>query len=172
LVVDEAYIDFSETESFITKLAEFKNLVILQTFSKAWGLAGIRLGMCFASSEIISVLNKIKPPYNVSECTQSIALERLDAVDIKTKQTKEILEQRNFMTRELSLIKIVEKVYPSSANFILARVKDAKSVYQNLLVKGIVVRDRSTVLLCSDCLRITIGTPNENQLLLQELKAL
>jgi histidinol-phosphate aminotransferase len=172
VVVDEAYIDFSETESFITKLSEFENLVILQTFSKALGLAGIRLGMCFASSEIISVLNKIKPPYNVSECSQAIAIEHLNDVDIKTKQVEEILKQRNLLARELTLLKIVEQVYPSRANFILVRINAAKSVYQKLLAKGIVVRDRSSVLLCNDCLRITIGTPSENQILLQEMKAL
>jgi len=172
VVVDEAYIDFASTESFITKLPQFKNLVILQTLSKAWGLAGIRLGMCFASTEIIGILNKIKPPYNVSECTQTIALERLNAVDIKSKQVNEILEQRNLIARELALLRVVEKVYPSSTNFILVRVTEAKSVYQKLLSKGIVVRDRSSVLLCNDCLRITIGTPSENQILLQELKAL
>lgn len=172
VVVDEAYIDFAGTESIVSKLSKFKNLVILQTLSKAWGLAGIRLGMCFASPEIISVLDKIKPPYNVSECTQSIAFQRLDAIEAKTNQTKEILQQRNLMATELSLNKFVEAVYPSDANFILVRMKDAKSVYQKLLSKGIVVRDRSSVLLCNNCLRITIGTPNENQLLLQELKAL
>ncbi len=172
VIVDEAYIDFTASESFISKLGQYKNLVVIQTLSKAWGLAGLRLGMCFASPEIISILNKIKPPYNISSTTQAIALERLNNVDYKTKQVTEILEQRKTLAKELALIKIVEQVYPSDANFILARVTDAKVVYQKLLSKGIVVRDRSNIIFCNNCLRITIGTPNENQILLKELKAL
>ncbi|MBI1769087.1 MAG: histidinol-phosphate transaminase [Bacteroidetes bacterium] len=172
VLVDEAYIDFTSSESFISKLTEFKNLVVLQTLSKAWGLASLRLGMCFASMEIISVLNKIKPPYNISGTTQAIALERLDHVETKNKQVNEILEQRRLLAKDLSNVKIVEHVYPSDANFILTRVTAAKQVYQKLIVKGIVVRDRSNVLLCNDCLRITVGTPNENKILFDELNKL
>jgi histidinol-phosphate aminotransferase len=170
VVVDEAYIDFTSSPGFGSRLNEFQNLVVLQTLSKAWGLAGIRLGMCFASKEIISILNKIKPPYNISGATQSIAQECLNKPEIKEDQVKEILSQRKQLAEGLSSIKIVEHTYKSDANFLLAKVKDAKQVYQKLLDKGIVIRDRSNVLLCDDCLRITVGTPEENKVLLAELK--
>lgn len=172
IIIDEAYIDFTHAESFIRMLGRYKNLVVLQTLSKAWGLAGIRLGMCFASPEIIVALNKIKPPYNISSTTQAIALERLNNIESKNKQLNEILEQRKLLNTELTSIKVAEHVYPSDANFILVRIKSAKDVYQRLLSKGIVLRDRSNIILCNDCLRITIGTPEENQILLNEMKAL
>jgi len=172
VVVDEAYIDFANSESLNSLLDQYNNLVILQTLSKAWGLAGLRLGICFASPEIISILNKIKPPYNISSITQSFALERLQRTEIKDQQVKEIISQRKIMEAKLPESKIVERVFPSHSNFLLVRVKGAKKVYGNLLTKGIVLRDRSNVILCNDCLRITIGTPKENQMLLDELKKL
>jgi len=172
VVVDEAYIDFTNSLSLTESLNQYKNLVILQTLSKAWGLAGLRLGICFASKEIISVINKIKPPYNISSATQSLALERLQQVEIKNQQVKEIVDQREIMKARLSESKIVEHVYRSDSNFLLVQVKNTKKVYENLLTKGIVLRDRSNVILCNDCLRITIGTSKENQLLLDELKKL
>jgi len=172
VVVDEAYIDFTNSLSLTESLNQYKNLVVLQTLSKAWGLAGLRLGICFASKEIISVLNKIKPPYNISSITQSLALERLQQVEIKNQQVKEIVDQREIMKARLSESKIVEHVYRSDSNFLLVQVKNTKKVYENLLTKGIVLRDRSNVILCNDCLRITIGTSKENQLLLDELKKL
>jgi histidinol-phosphate aminotransferase len=146
--------------------------LILQSLSKAWGLAGLRLGICFASTEIISILNKIKPPYNISSVTQSIALARLQQVKIKDQQVKEIVDQRKIVAIKLTDSKIVERIYPSASNFLLVRMKNARKVYDNLLTKGIVLRDRSNVILCDDCLRITIGTPNENQILIDELKNL
>ena len=172
VVVDEAYIDFTESQSLSSLLSQHNNLLILQTLSKAWGLAGLRLGICFASTEIISILNKIKPPYNISSVTQSIALARLQQVKIKDQQVKEIVDQRKIVAIKLTDSKIVERIYPSASNFLLVRVKNARKVYDNLLTKGIVLRDRSNVILCDDCLRITIGTPNENQILIDELKNL
>jgi len=172
VVVDEAYIDFTSSQSLTELLDQYKNLVVLQTLSKAWGLAGLRLGICFASVEIISLLDKIKPPYNISSVTQSLALERLQLEEIKNQQVKEIIAQRKIMEAQLSESNVVEQVFPSDSNFLLVRVKNAKNIYDNLLNKGIVLRDRSNVILCNDCLRITIGTPKENQLLLDELKRL
>jgi len=172
VVVDEAYIDFTNSKSLSSSLDQFSNLVILQTLSKAWGLAGLRLGICFASAEIISIINKIKPPYNISSVTQTLALERLGQVVKKDQQVKEIVEQRKIMEAKLQESKIVEYVYPSDSNFLLVRVQNARKIYDDLLSKGIVLRDRSNVILCNDCLRITIGTPKENQILLDELKKL
>jgi len=172
VIIDEAYIDFTTSESFISKLSQYKNLVVLQTLSKAWGLASLRLGMCFASKEIIAVLNKIKPPYNISGVTQALALERIDDIETKNILVNEILEQKKMLVKELSSIKAVEHVFPSDANFILVRVNAVKQVYQKLLTRGIVVRDRSNVILCNDCLRITVGTPTENKILLDELNKL
>lgn len=170
VILDEAYIDFSESDSFTAKLKDYANLVILQTLSKAWGLAGIRLGMCFASQAIISVLHKIKPPYNISGATQEIALDHLNDCKRKMENVNEILFQRASLAKGLASLKSVTKIYPSDANFILARMNNAKQVYQNLLTTGIVVRDRSNVLLCDNCLRISVGTPLENQKLLEALK--
>ncbi|MGC4021729.1 MAG: histidinol-phosphate transaminase [Cyclobacteriaceae bacterium] len=172
VVIDEAYIDFSSSPSFMSQLSIYKNLVVLQTLSKAWGLAGLRLGMCFASIEIISLLNKIKPPYNIGSQAQSIALQQLNNIDQKQKHVEEILSQRNYVANELTKLSIVEKVFPSDANFVLVKVKQAKKIYQSLIEKGIVVRDRSNVLLCDECLRITIGTNEENKVLLLELNVL
>ncbi len=172
VVVDEAYIDFTEKAGFVGLLNQYNNLVVLQTLSKAWGLAGLRLGMCFANPEIITILNKIKPPYNISSIVQTIALGKLNDLDKKNEQVNEIIAQRKILASQLVKIKIVEHVFPSGANFILVRFKNAKQVYGSLLKKGIVVRNRSNVLLCDDCLRITIGMPKENQILLNELKKL
>jgi histidinol-phosphate aminotransferase len=170
LIVDEAYIDFSSKPSLINFLDQIPNLVILQTFSKAWGLAGLRLGIAFASKPIIDVLNKIKYPYNVNSLTQKIVLEALDNLKDKENWVNEILEQRKFMISRLECFSKVEKIYPSDANFILIRIGKAKQVYDYLIEKQIIVRDRSKVHLCEDCLRITIGTPEENKILLDALE--
>jgi histidinol-phosphate aminotransferase len=170
VVVDEAYIDFSDEPSFINELNNYPNLVILQTFSKAWGLAGLRLGMCFASEDIINTLNKIKYPYNVNIKTQELALISLDHVTQKDNWVKEILDQREKLSAELKLLSLVEKVYPSDANFLLVKVADAPGTYKYLMKKGIIVRDRSKVILCDNCVRITIGTAEENLKLIQALK--
>lgn len=170
VVVDEAYIDFTSAPGFTRELSNYPNLVILQTFSKAWGLAGLRLGMCFASKEIIAVLNKIKYPYNVNIRTQELALEALSNIPQKESWVKEILLERGKLADALSGLSITQKVYPSEANFILVRVKDAHGIYKQLMDLGIIVRDRSNVRLCDNCLRITVGTPDENDRLLTALK--
>jgi histidinol-phosphate aminotransferase len=169
VIVDEAYIDFTNQPSFSQRLNEFNNLVILQTLSKAWGLAAIRLGMCFANKAIIQVLNKIKSPYNISILTQQIALKELEMEERKEKWVKEILDERENLIQQLKSIKSVITVYTSDANFVLAKMKDAKLMYQKLIEREIVVRDRSSVILCDNCLRITVGTKTENQKLLNAL---
>lgn len=170
VVVDEAYIDFSESESFTSLLNKFENLVILQTFSKAWGLAGLRLGMCYASSDIINILNKVKYPYNINIQTQTLALEALGKSSRKDIEVKQLIRERKKLADSLSALPLVKKVFNSDANFLLVQVEDAKVVYHYLTQKGIIVRDRSSILQCENCLRITIGTPEENQRLLESLK--
>lgn len=170
VVIDEAYIDFSKSKSFIQELNKYPNLVVLQTFSKAWGLAGLRLGMCFASEDIIHILNKIKYPYNVNARTQELALDALENAYRKDIWVDEILKEREVLERELKKLKIVDKVFPSDANFVLVRVNDAQSTYQYLMDNRIIVRDRSKVNLCYNCLRITVGTPEENKRLIESLK--
>jgi histidinol-phosphate aminotransferase len=172
VVIDEAYIDFTKRKSFIHELKKYPNLVVLQTFSKAWGLAGLRLGMCFASEEIISVLNKIKYPYNVNVRTQELALDALENIYRKDIWVDEILKERDSLARQLKRLKIVEKIFPTDANFLLVRVKDAQSTYQYLMDNKIIVRDRSRVNLCYNCLRITVGTPQENKRLIEALEQL
>lgn len=172
VVIDEAYIDFARSKTFLNELKKYPNLLVLQTFSKAWGLAGLRLGMCFASEEIISILNKIKYPYNVNIRTQELALEALENAYKKDIWVDEILNQRNWLKAELKKLGLVEKIFPSDANFLLVRVQDAQSTYQYLMDRRIIVRDRSRVNLCYNCLRITVGTPEENERLIQALKEL
>jgi len=172
VVVDEAYIDFSAAESWSTQLHNYPNLVIIQTLSKAYGLAGIRLGICYASAEIIGVLNKIKPPYNVNELTQKRALERILNYESVAREINSILKQRDALSKVLLEVNYVNKVYPSEANFILARVDDANKRYNQLLKKGIVVRNRSSQALCENTLRFTVGTTEENEKLIAVLKEL
>ncbi|MCA4898011.1 MAG: histidinol-phosphate transaminase [Cytophagales bacterium] len=172
VILDEAYIDFAGTESYATMLQEYHNLVVLQTLSKAWGLAAIRLGMCFAHEGVIDILNKIKPPYNISILTQQVALAQLDHEPRKNQWVTEIVRERNQISAALAALPVVLHVLPSDANFLLVKVRNAKEVYQKLIRAGIVVRDRSSVILCDDCLRITIGTPEENQKLLSALNAI
>jgi histidinol-phosphate aminotransferase len=170
VVVDEAYIDFAGYPGFLPLLGEYNNLVVLQTLSKAWGLAGIRLGMCFSSKEIIKILNKIKPPYNINVLTQRVAEESLNEIGRKTSYVNEIKNQRELLRDDLVKIKVVEKVFPSDSNFLLVRMSNAASIYSVLVEKGIITRDRSRVVQCENCLRITVGTPDENKVLLDELK--
>lgn len=170
VVLDEAYIDFSEQESWIHSLAKYPNLAVTQTFSKAYGMAGIRLGSCFASKEIISVLNKIKPPYNVNELTQRKALERLMDFDAVREEVMLLRAERRKLENELAGLTFVECVYPSDANFILAVVDDADRRYAELLEMGFIVRNRSKQPLCDNCLRFTVGTPEENRQLIEALK--
>ena len=170
VVIDEAYIDFSEKESWMNKLEEYPNLVITQTLSKAYGLAGIRLGICYASSAVISVLNKIKPPYNVNELTQQRAIFRLGNEPKIKSEIAAIIEQREQLLKVLLDIKFVEKIYPTEANFILIKVDDANKRYDELITKGIVIRNRTTQPLCENTLRLTIGTEEENAILMKALK--
>ncbi len=173
VVLDEAYVDFTDGPSWTTRLSEFQNMVILQTLSKAWGLAGLRLGMGFADPGIISILDKIKPPYNINAFTQAAATEAvLNGAGQKERWVKEIIQERKALSKQLAALPIVRRVFPSDANFVLAEVTDAKSIYQELLRRGVVVRDRSSVILCSQCLRITVGTPSENDQLLLALSKL
>jgi histidinol-phosphate aminotransferase len=170
VVIDEAYIDFSKKDSWINELDEYPNLVITQTLSKAYGLAGIRLGICYASAEVISVLNKIKPPYNVNELTQKRALERLDNPEKIKSEIDSIIEQRDELLKVLLDVKFIEKIYPTEANFILVKVDDANKIYDELIAKGIVIRNRTTQPLCDNCLRLTVGTEQENMKLIVALK--
>lgn len=172
VVIDEAYIDFSDKASWISKLNKYPQMVILQTFSKAWGLAAARCGMAFASEEIISFFNKVKYPYNINILTQKLILEKLEQVEIKNNWVKEILSQRALMIEELQQLSIVEHIYPSDANFILVKVDDANLRYKQLVEKGIIVRNRNSVTLCENCLRITIGTAQDNKELLNALTSL
>ncbi|WP_298342748.1 histidinol-phosphate transaminase [uncultured Algibacter sp.] len=172
VVIDEAYIDFSNDESWTSKLSEFPNLIVTQTLSKAYGMAGIRLGICFASKEIISVLNRIKPPYNVNELTQQKAISQLENYELTQQQVKDILKERDVLVRKLSEITFVSKIYPTDANFVLAKVDDATKRYNQLIEKGIVIRNRTNQPGCENCLRFTIGTKKENEVLIKALKAL
>jgi histidinol-phosphate aminotransferase len=170
VILDEAYIDFAPGKSFLPELDKYPNLVILQTFSKAWGMAGIRLGMAFAASEIIQVLNKIKYPYNLNILTQQKALELLENKEQVDIWVKMLIEERGKMAKYLAKLPFVTKIYPSDANFLLVSVTDARGIYNYLVESGIIVRDRSKIHLCNNSLRITIGTMEEDNLLLQALK--
>jgi histidinol-phosphate aminotransferase len=170
IIIDEAYIDFARSEGMLTSLGKFPNLVILRTFSKAWGLAGIRLGMAFASESIIKLLAKVKYPYNLNILTQEFALKSLARKKQRDTWVQEIIGEREKMRMNLDELEIVQAIYPSDANFLLVKVKNPLSIYNFLKEKGIIVRDRSRVALCDDSLRITIGTKKENQSLLKEIK--
>ena len=172
VVVDEAYIDFSEKESWLTKLNEFSNLIVTQTLSKAYGVAGIRLGICYASEAIIQILNKIKPPYNVNKLSQAKALERvLDQKGVKAEITA-ILEEKKRVLLDLETIFFIKNVYPSDGNFVLVKVDDANRRYEELISNGIVIRNRSSQPLCENTLRLTIGTKEENDILISALKSI
>lgn len=172
VVLDEAYIDFAPGASLLPQLDRYPNLVILQTFSKAWGMAGIRLGMAFASPEIIRVLNKIKYPYNINILTQQKALELTGKESDKNEWVATLIREREKLAVKLAVVPGIIRVYPSDANFILVKAGHAREVYAKLVEKGIIVRDRSKVILCDECLRITVGSPQENEILLHELKAM
>jgi histidinol-phosphate aminotransferase len=170
VIIDEAYINFSRHRSFIQELHEYPNLVVMQTFSKAWGLAGLRLGMAFASQSIIGVFNKVKPPYNISEATQRLGMEALQEVGQVNDMIRILVGLREELRNELVKLKSVEKIYPSEANFLLVKVVHPQLLYEFLLNREIVVRDRSKVVLCDGCLRITVGTEQENKELVTALR--
>lgn len=170
IVVDEAYIDFSDKGTMVEMLDKYPNLIVLQTFSKAWGQAAIRLGIAMASEEVISLYNKVKYPYNVNILTQQQALKVLGNVAKKESQVKEILAQRDVLKNLLLSLSCVEEIYPSDSNFLLVKVNDANGIYKYLQGKGIIVRNRHRVTLCANCLRITVGTPTENAEIYNALK--
>jgi len=170
VVIDEAYIDFSIEDSWLCRLDEFPNLIVTQTLSKAYGLASIRLGICYASKEIISILNKIKPPYNVNQLTQDVALQSLFNQEKVKNEIAIIISERNQLIRDLQNVEIVEKVYPSDANFLLVQVDDATLRYKQLVKLGIIARNRTTQILCNNCLRFTVGTTDENKKLINTFK--
>ena len=172
VIIDEAYINYAKQRTFIKELTEYPNLVVMQTFSKAWGLAALRLGMAFAARPIIDVLNKVKPPYNINQATQDIALEALQNIGQVNDWIKITVEEREKLSANLLELNTVKKVYPSDANFILVEVDDAAKTYNALVDQGIIIRDRSKVTLCEGCLRITIGTQKENETLLNALKSI
>ncbi|MFD0991820.1 histidinol-phosphate transaminase [Tenacibaculum geojense] len=170
VIVDEAYIDFSDKESFINKINEYPNLIVSQTFSKAWGLAGVRVGTAYSNKQIISLYNKVKPPYNVSELNQQAVLNALNNIEDVDDKIKIILEERYILRQKLASLKIVNKVYPSDANFLLVHVDDAVKTYKYLIEKKVIIRNRHKLI--DNCIRITVGTPQENEELIKVLKAL
>ncbi|MFK8061012.1 MAG: histidinol-phosphate transaminase [Polaribacter sp.] len=173
VVLDEAYIDFSEHKSWLSKLEKYPNLIITQTLSKAYGLAGIRLGVCYASKEIIKILNNIKPPYNVNELTQQKAISRLNKIDEIQNEINQLVSERKRLMQELECcVSFIEKVYPSDGNFLLLKVDNANKRYQQLIEYGVVIRNRTKQPLCENCLRISVGVCEENQKLIRALKAI
>jgi histidinol-phosphate aminotransferase len=172
VVIDEAYINFSRQKSFITMLNEYPNLVVMQTLSKAWGLAALRVGISVASEDIITIMNKIKPPYNINQASQELALQALSEIEKVNEMIKEIVKEREILSEALVNLSFVKKVYPSDANFLLVKMDDPVAVYKKLLDQGIVVRDRSKVELCEGCLRITVGTSEENKTLVYALASI
>lgn len=170
VIIDEAYINFARYRSLIPELLNYPNLVILQTLSKAWGLAGLRVGMAFASEQIIDIFNKIKPPYNINIASQKLALDALNNTDKINEWIKQTVEERDKLIAEFALLPFIIKVYPSDANFILVKTNDPLAIYNYLVSKKIIIRDRSKVELCEGCLRITVGTKEENRKLIDALK--
>ena len=170
VIVDEAYIHFSSEKSLVSEIGSHPNLVVLQTFSKAWGLAGLRVGSAFANAEIIELFNRVKPPYNVSQIAQETVVEALKNKSAFERMLVEIVSERGKLVERLKNVSYIEKIYPTDANFVLVKTKDANAVYQHLLRDSIVVRNRNNVELCAGCLRITIGTVKENEKLLDALE--
>lgn len=170
VAIDEAYINYSKQSSFIPLLTEYPNLVILQTFSKAWGLAALRLGMAFASQTIIDYMNKVKPPYNINQSTQQLAMSALNNIQWVNEHIKDTVKERAQLITALQALAFVENIYPTDSNFLLVKINKAEKIYDYLISNSIVVRNRSRVTLCEGCLRITVGTPEENKLLLTALK--
>jgi histidinol-phosphate aminotransferase len=169
VVIDEAYINFSKQKSFVQSLIDYPNLVVLQTLSKAWGLAGLRLGMCFANPDIIGYMNKVKAPYNINIVTQELALQALEEVGQVNDMIKLLVDMRNALAQVIASMPHVIQVFPSDTNFILVKIPQARKLYEFLMSKGIIVRDRSALALCEDSLRITVGTEKENTLLVDAM---
>jgi histidinol-phosphate aminotransferase len=172
VVIDEAYIDFSKEPSWLASLDQYPNIIVLQTFSKAWGMAALRCGMAFASEEIIAFFNKVKYPYNVNLLTQEAVYKQVENAEQKNEWVKALLLERKKLIEALENLSVVKNIYPTDANFVLVQVTDANGIYKQLVEKGIIVRNRNTVTLCEGCLRITVGTPSENKQLLTALQQL
>lgn len=172
VIVDEAYIDFASEATWLGDLDKYPNLIVLQTFSKAWGLAAVRLGMAFASPDIIKLFNKVKYPYNVNILTQNFVSEELDKLELRKEWISILLKGRDYLKAELPKLPFVEKIYPTDANFLLVKVTDANGLYKQLADKGVIVRNRNSVSLCAGCLRITVGTDEENKTLIETLQSL
>jgi histidinol-phosphate aminotransferase len=170
VVIDEAYINYSKQKSFIRELTEYPNLIVMQTLSKAWGLAALRLGLCYASMDIIDIFNKVKSPYNVNEASQQLGLEALQDTETVNNWIKEVVTERESLVQAMQQFAFVEKIYPSDANFILVKVQDANALYNYLSANEVIVRNRHKDVNCSNCLRFTIGTPQENSIVLNLLK--
>lgn len=171
VVIDEAYIDFASEASWLERLDSLPNVIVLQTFSKAWGMASVRCGMAFASEEIISFFNKVKYPYNINLLTQDFVKKMLNDENIKNQRVALLNEERKRVAEAIASLPITKIVYPSDANFVLVKVTDATAIYNELMNRGVIVRNRNSVTLCNNCLRITIGTPEENDILLKELSS-
>lgn len=167
VIIDEAYINYSRQRSFIPELLEYPNLLVMQTFSKAWGLAGLRLGMCFASTQVIDLYNKVKPPYNIAVASQELAISSIAQIELVNKWAREAVAQRDYLAERLKNFPFIKEVFPSEANFILVKVDDAAMLYDFLLQNKIIVRNRSKDYNCTNCLRITVGTPLENEMVIQ-----
>lgn len=172
VIVDEAYIDFASEMTWLNEFDKYPNLIILQTFSKAWGLAAVRLGMAFASPEIIKLFNKVKYPYNVNILTQNFVSGELDKLELRKEWISTLLKGRDYLKNELPKLSFVEKIYPTDSNFLLVKVDDANRLYKQLADKGVIVRNRNSVSLCAGCLRITVGTDEENKILIETLQSL
>ena len=170
VIIDEAYINFSKQKTFIQELTEYPNLIVMQTLSKAWGLAALRLGLCYASMDIIDLFNKVKPPYNINDASQQLGVEALQNTDIVNEWTTSVVQQKEWLIKEMGNFTFVQTIYPSDANFFLMKVNDAAKLYDYLSANEVVVRNRSKDTGCANCLRITIGTPEENKQFVQLLK--
>ena len=170
VIIDEAYINYSKQKTFIQELTEYPNLIVMQTLSKAWGLAALRLGLCYASLDIIDLFNKVKPPYNINEASQQIALHALKDTEPVNEWIRETVQQKQLIINELTGLSFVRRIYPSDANFILVKVTDADALYQFLATNEIVVRNRNKETGCENCLRISIGTQDENKILISKMK--
>ena len=170
IVIDEAYIDFTEEESYSTLITTYPRLIVTQTLSKAWGMAGLRLGMAFAHEYIIQQLNKIKPPYNINVLTQKTVLQQLEKYAEFRANLKSIVVQRDAVAKKLNTLEIIKKIYPSEANFLLVQVPDANETYNYIVTNGVIVRNRTNQVGCENCLRLTIGTESENQRLIELLE--
>ena len=170
VIIDEAYINYSRQKTFLQELTEYENLIVMQTLSKAWGLAALRLGLAFASEKIIELFNKVKPPYNINISSQQLGLKALSGIEQVNSNIKNTVEQRSFLQQELKQFNFIKEIYPSDANFILIRTDDADKLYQYLSAQKIIVRNRSKEPLCENCIRVTVGTPNENEILIETLK--